>query len=289
MSESSKVFMFPEGTTSSVDPNLMMALNQNGGFNNGNWIWILFLFLLYGNNGFSGNNNLLGTGYLSNQISNDTGRDLLMQAINGNGTAIQNLANNLNVDLNSIQTAVNSVAGSIAQVGNQVGMSGMQVINAIQSGNQALASQIASCCCENKLLVTNMGYEGQIRDLQNTASLTSRLDQLANGITQGFASVGYETAQQTNALQNSLQGQTQTIIDKLSNIESNAQQDKINTLTAELTAANARAERQSELQPIIQQLNAIKGAQPSTVAVQYPQLTAYPSYLNGYSSNSFWG
>ena len=55
----SKVFMFPEsGTSTSLDPNLMMALNNNGGFGgNGNWMWIIFLFFLYPlmrNGGFYG-------------------------------------------------------------------------------------------------------------------------------------------------------------------------------------------------------------------------------------------
>ena len=44
---------------------------NNGGFGgNGNWIWIIFLFLLWGRNGWGNNGgdcgNVLGTGYLSN-------------------------------------------------------------------------------------------------------------------------------------------------------------------------------------------------------------------------------
>lgn len=58
---SEKVFMFPEGNTSgnsNVDPALLMALNNGGGFGgNGNWMWIIFLFFLYPlmrNGGFGG-------------------------------------------------------------------------------------------------------------------------------------------------------------------------------------------------------------------------------------------
>ena len=43
------IFVFPEAmkqATNSLDPNLMLALQ-----NNGNWIWILFLWLIWGNNG----------------------------------------------------------------------------------------------------------------------------------------------------------------------------------------------------------------------------------------------
>lgn len=38
--DESKVFMFPEGTKGSIDPALLMALQNNGGFGgNGAWLW----------------------------------------------------------------------------------------------------------------------------------------------------------------------------------------------------------------------------------------------------------
>lgn len=40
--ESSKIMMFPEMGNNSIDPNLLMALNNNGGFGGNNWIWIMF-------------------------------------------------------------------------------------------------------------------------------------------------------------------------------------------------------------------------------------------------------
>jgi len=136
---------------------------NNGGFGgNGNWIWIIFLFFLYGwnRNGFFGNNGVVGEG----TIASTAEREMLLQAINGNGAAIGNLATTLNCDINSVKDAINAVQSSICSVGNQVGLTGQQVINAIQQGNMSLAQQFAQCCCDNKLLVTQMGYEGQIRD-----------------------------------------------------------------------------------------------------------------------------
>ena len=54
------VLIFPDavsrGVTGGIDPNLLLALNNNGGFGgNGNWIWILFLWLIWGNNGWGNN------------------------------------------------------------------------------------------------------------------------------------------------------------------------------------------------------------------------------------------
>ena len=129
-----------------VDPNVLLAMQgrNNDGFGEGGWfIWVIFLFFLmgWGGNGF-GNN---GAGGLGNQLNNDYGREMLLQAINGNGNAISQLATTLNCDINAVQSAINSVQSQIQSVGNQVGMSGQQVINAIQAGNCQIASQIASC------------------------------------------------------------------------------------------------------------------------------------------------
>lgn len=278
-----------------IDPNVLAMMN-NGGFGNGNWIWILFLILLFGRNGFGGyGDNVAGTGYLSNQITNTAGRDLLMQAITGNGTAVQNLASSLNCDINSIKCAINGVQSSICQVGNQIGMSGQQIINAVQQGNMGLMQQIAQCCCDNKLLVTNMGYEGQIRDLQNTAQVTSRIDYLTNSVTQGFNSTAYETAQQTCALQNGMRDQTQTILNKLDAIEDSRKDRQIADLTAQLTAATSRAERAAELAPITKALSDIQCKQPNTVTVPYQPFVTVPNCiayqgLYGYGTNpGVWG
>ena len=278
-----------------IDPNVLAMMN-NGGFGNGNWIWILFLILLFGRNGFGGyGDNVAGTGYLSNQITNTAGRDLLMQAITGNGTAVQNLASSLNCDINSIKCAINGVQSSICQVGNQVGMSGQQIINAVQQGNMGLMQQIAQSCCDNKLLVTNMGYESQIRDLQNTAQVTGRIDYLTNSVTQGFNSTAYETAQQTCALQNGMRDQTQTILNKLDAIEDSRKDRQIADLTAQLTAATSRAERAAELAPITKALSDIQCKQPNTVTVPYQPFVTVPNCiayqgLYGYGTNpGVWG
>ena len=280
----SKVFMIPDAvsgyTNTALDPNLLITqIMNNGGFgNNGNWIWIIFLFLLFGRNGFGNyGDNVLGTGYLSNQINNTSGRDLLMQAINGNGNAIQNLSNMLNTNIESIKCAINSVQSSICQVGNQIGMSAADVKNAITTGNMQIAQQLAQCCCDNKILVQGMGYEGQIRDMQNTSAITGRIDQLANGITQQFSTSTYQTAQQTCNLQNSLKDQTQTILNKLDSIEDDRKNRQIADLTAQLTAANSRAERAAELAPITKALSDIQCKQPNTVTVPYQPFAAVPN------------
>ena len=127
--ESSKIMMFPEMGNNSIDPNLLMALNNNGGFGGNNWMWILFLWLIWGyggwgGNGFGGNG---GNGFLSNQIANDSGRELLMNAIQGNRDSINSLANFLNTEVNTVQNGIFTLNNAITSVGTQVGMSGLQI------------------------------------------------------------------------------------------------------------------------------------------------------------------
>lgn len=278
-----KVIMFPEagnvgGNNNGFDPNLLLALTQNGGLNGGNCIWALFLLILFGwrGNGF-GNNNYEGTGFLSNQINNTAGRDLLMQAINNNGTNLSALASTLNCDVNTIKTAINTLQNSICQVGNNLGMSIADVKNSITMGNMNIAQQIAQCCCDNKLLVQGMGYEGQLRDQVNTNTIVNTIGHVNDSVNHGFSRVSYETSQQTCSIQNGLRDQTQTILNKLDALEDSRKDREIAELTAKLATANSRAERQAELTPIYQKLNDIGCKQPNTVTVPYQPFVTVPN------------
>lgn len=278
-----KVIMFPEagnvgGNNNGFDPNLLLALTQNGGLNGGNGIWVLFLLILFGwrGNGF-GNNNYEGTGFLSNQINNTAGRDLLMQAINNNGANLSTLASSLNCDVNSIKNAINTLQNAICQVGSNLGMSIADVKNSISMGNMTIAQQIAQCCCDNKLLVQGMGYEGQLRDQVNTNNIVNTIGHVNDSVNHGFSRVSYETSQQTCSIQNGLRDQTQTILNKLDALEDSRKDREIAELTAKLTAANSRAERQAELTPIYQKLNDIGCKQPNTVTVPYQPFVTVPN------------
>lgn len=118
---------------------------------------------------------------------------MLLQAINGNGNAISQLATTLNCDINAVQSAINSVQSQIQSVGNQIGMSGQQVINAIQAGNCQIASQIASCCCDVRTAIERQGYEGQLATLNQTNTLGSKIDQQTTLISDKFCQLEMRT------------------------------------------------------------------------------------------------
>ena len=297
--------MFPEMGSNSLDPNLLMALNNNGGFGGNNWIWILFLWMIWGwgGNGAWGNNR--GDSFLSNQISNDTGRELLMNAIQGNGNAIDSLANLLNTEVQTVQNGIFTLNNAINSVGNQVGMSGLQIQNAIQSGNAAIASQICQCCCENRLAIANQtnALQSQMATNHAAATLQSAQQQAADQLAVCQQTNALTTQAERNArdITEAINAQSVMINDKFCDLEKRELQNKIDTqgdiitqLKNEITTNNQTLYFNNAFRALDDKIDAIAAKQPSTVPVQWPNLTAVNTtpYVNGgfYGyGNSFWG
>lgn len=308
----SEVIMVPDSNQrggSNFDPNLLLATMMNGGNGfggNGSWIWVIFLFFLYPlmrngfwGNGGSDNGGSSGLGSLGNLVNNDAGRELIMQAIQGNASAIQNLANMLNTSASNIQQAICGVENSITQLSGQVGLSGQQIINSVQQGNMTLASQLAECCCNLRTAITQGNYENQIATLQQTNTLTSEISGVRSAVTQGFCDTAYafrdQTCQLGQAISNSTQtikdattAQTNAIIAKLDGMERAALTDKIDaqreTISTLKTNANITAQNYATQQmigaavaPLSAALAEIKCAQPNTVTVPYYPFNITPN------------
>ena len=108
---------------------------------------------------------------MASQLNNDYGRDVLLQAINGNATAISQLATTLNCDINAVQGALNSLSAQV------------------QSGNANITSQLASCCCDIKGAITTQGYENRIANAGNTADIISKIDAQTTMINDKFCAL----------------------------------------------------------------------------------------------------
>ena len=302
--ESSKIMMFPEMGNNSIDPNLLMALNNNGGFGGNNWMWILFLWLIWGyggwgGNGFGGNG---GNGFLSNQIANDSGRELLMNAIQGNRDSINSLANLLNTEVNTVQNGIFTLNNAITSVGTQVGMSGLQIQNAIQSGNASIASQICQCCCENRLAIANQTNALQSQAAANHAAATLQsaqqqaADQLA--ICQQTNTLQNQAERDTNAILSAIGNQNTLITKEFCDLKERELQNKIDTqgdiitqLRNQISNDHQTLQFNAAFNALDNKIDAIKAAQPNTVPVQWPNITAVnttPYWGNIYGSNSFW-
>ena len=318
--DDSKIFMFPDGgtkqsnDTSSLLPLLMC---NGGGFGNGSWIWVIFLFFLYplmrnGGwfNDFGGNGNNGGClGPLANLVNNNDGRDLLMQAINGNGSAIQNLANMFNTTSDMIQAAINQVNNSVTQVGCKIDASTGALLNAGTQNTMTLANQLATCCCNLKSTIIDTAHQSQLETLRQTDTIKESVGTVGNAVTRGFADVGYALRDQTCNIEKSVDNVGDRVIAKLDAAEKSAMQDKINALQTQLTTehqtaifgqqiASAVNPLASALSGIQKEVNEIKCAQPSTVTTPYQPFVAVPNcvaaqygyYGNPYGTNlnGFW-
>lgn len=272
---------------------LMMMMGGGGGWGM-NYIWPLFLlYFLRGGfggwgNGFGGGfgcNNAAGFGFLSDQITNTSGRELLMQAINGNANAINQLSSQFNCTAGELRTALQGFSTQLCQFSGQAGMSFQQVINALQSGDAALASKFDACCCDLK---------GAIKDV-------------AIGQERGFSSVAYETQRQTCDIEKAIAGSTQAITARLDAIEKNgllekldALREKNSTLTTQLNLehqTNAiQAGTAAQIAPVAgvvndlsQRLAKIECKAPETVTLPYSPAVAVPNCLAGQFGLGCWG
>lgn len=261
-----------------LDPNLLLAMNRNNGAfgGEGGWfIWVIFLFFLmgWGGNGW-GNGNRPG---LANEINNDYGRSLLMEAIGGNRNAISNLATQLSCSEGQIQSAIAALSTQMQNVGNQIGMSGMQVINALQQGNMQIAQQIAQCCCDNKMAIC-----------QQTNTLQTAINNVATGQERGFSSIAYETQRQTCELNSAIKNSTQLILDGQRAAEMREMQNKIDLLREENSAYKSSAMTSQIVSSAVAPLNAamavlqgevagIKCKLPETVTTPYQPFVAVPN------------
>lgn len=288
MAESDKTIILPEG-------NNYPAYGGGFGFGNGfgsfNSIADLFGLAIiasmfgWGNNGFGGWGGFgggNGAGFLSNQLNNDSGRELIMNAITSQGeasrSAISNLATMLGQDFNLVNSAVSNVQNALATIAANQGMNTLQVINAIQSGNCQLASQFQQCCCENKLLVTSQGYENQLRTVAQTNEINSGIADLKATMIDQFCDLEKREMQSKIDTQADIIGQLRGQIDNAN--QTAAITGYVNSLVAPLTA----------------KVNEIAAKQLPTVNVQWPQLQAinttpyvsggiYGAYGYGYGNN----
>lgn len=293
-----------------LDPNLLLAMNKNGnGWGDGSgFMWVIFLFFLmgWGGNGwggFGGN----GRGAIANEINNDYGRSLLMDAIGGNRNAISNLATQLNCTEGQIQSAISALTSQVQSVGNQVGMTGMQTINALQQGNMQIAQQLADCCCKTNNAITAMDGNVKLAMCQQTGALTNSINNVAVGQERGFANVAYETQRQTCDLQNAIKDSTQTIVNGQQQAVMRELQNKIDSLREENSTFKSSAMTSQIVGQALAPVNAvlaglqkevgeIKCAQPNTVTVPYQPFVTVPNcvaaqyglYANA-NANGFWG
>lgn len=287
----------PENQANNALP-WMLAGQNNGGFfggNGGSAFWGALLgsvipgvFGAWNGNGYFGGNGNGAASALGAQATANSNTELVLNAINGTDADVRLLASTLNTDVDSIKLGINTVQGAIAQVGSQVGMSGLQVINAINSGNASLASQLCECCCSMKQLVTSQGYENQLATLNQTNALSGAIVGSGQRTADAIADL------KTTMVKEFCDARERDMAEKIE-----TQGNIISQLRGQIDNANQTAAItgyiNSLVSPIAKEVDDIKCKLPNTVSVNWPNLqavnvTPYVSggyYQGGY--NGFYG
>ena len=282
----------PDNQANNMLPYFLAGQNNNGGFfgaNGGSAFWgallgsvVPGLFGGWGNGfggGFGGGSAAAAS--LGAQATANNNAELILNAINGTDADVRLLATTLNTDVDSLKLGINTVQGAIAQVASQVGMSGLQVVNAIQSGNSDLASRLCSCCCEMKQLVTSQGYENQLRTVEQTNALGGAISASGQRTVDAIADLKTTMVQEFCAVK---EREMQSKID--------TQADIITQLRNEADNARQTNMISAMLAPIAKEVDDIKCRMPQTVAVTWPNLAAVnttPYVSGGYYQGGFNG
>lgn len=223
-----KVYQFGETANNGLLASILPALQNKGvdtGYllgmlNNGNngglfggrgfedIIALIIVAAIFGNGNFGFGNN-----------GNNANTELLSSMVQRNGVDLSQLAQSINCSNDRLRDAIGAVSTQICNFAGQNGLSFQQVINSILTSQNAIASQICSCCCDVKQLISESNYLTE-RGFANTNV----------GLERGFSSVAYETQRQTCDIEKAIAASTSQILEGQRAAEMRDLQDKLDAL-----------------------------------------------------------
>lgn len=242
---------------------------------NGGLLWIFLLILFggwgngFGNRGQAGQltNDAAVTGAVDAAIQRARADGLsdqaILDAIRGNQTAIQTLATTFNTDISNVQQSLCALNGGIDKLSGQIGLSGQQVINAIQTGNMSLMQQLMNCCCQIREALTAGFNEVKINSMEQANVIS---DRLRTGFTETHQLIDAQTAQMMAGFQS---------------IKDMFTQNKIDTMQATITQLQNNANNSAQtayLQNYINSQIAPMQATVNNINNRVPQVPS-PAYL----------
>lgn len=205
---------------------LMGALGNRRGDDRGDLVELLLVLMFgggygFGRGGYGFGGNGCGFGgnveieSLRNQIADNKNSSDLMGYLNSHNNVLMDVANRTNSNVDAVRTGICTINAVLGQISEKFGTTKEAIANQVIMGNKDMMAMFSQCCCEQKMLIQQMGYEGQLRDQGNHAATMQRIDQLANGITQGFSATAYEAAKHASEIMANQDKNTQRILDQM--------------------------------------------------------------------------
>ena len=250
------------------DPALMAAM-MNGGMN-GQWnnpfvylVWMMFANRWMGNYGNPTANTTTQAQIqaLQGVVQDNHNSDLLMQAVNGNTTATQQLATALNAG--GVRNGITAANGNIQLAAQQMisnnNLQSAALGNQICQGFNGVQNEILTQGYQGQLGTQAANYQNQINNLQQS-NLIQMLSQQQNQlVSNGFTQIGFQVERQGCEIKEANLANTQRIIDTLNNHWSQNDQNRINSLESQLALSQ-------QTQTILSQLNSASAASAKTTA-----------------------
>ena len=242
----------------------------NGGFGWGGdgawWLLVLFLFAANGNGFGWGGNGMNGAApYIMNTTTNnDVQRGFDQQAV-----------------MSSLGDITGAVTSGFAGVNQSLcsGFAGVNAtinsgFNAAEASNNArqianmqslfgLQSQLAQCCCDNRLATANLNATILAENCADRAAVSD-----------GIRDILQNQTANTQALINTTNQAVQGVYDKLCQLELDAKNDKIADLQAQLSQARFDASQVAQTQRLL-----LDNQAQTSALEQYLNPAAIPAYI----------
>ena len=242
----------------------------NGGFGWGGdgawWLLVLFLFAANGNGFGWGGNGMNGAApyIMSTTTNNDVQRGFDQQAV-----------------MSSLGDITGAVTSGFAGVNQSLcsGFAGVNAtinsgFNAAEASNNArqianmqslfgLQSQLAQCCCDNRLATANLNATILAENCADRAAVSD-----------GIRDILQNQTANTQALINTTNQAVQGVYDKLCQLELDAKNDKIADLQAQLSQARFDASQVAQTQRLL-----LDNQAQTSALEQYLNPAAIPAYI----------
>ena len=242
----------------------------NGGFGWGGdgawWLLVLFLFAANGNGFGWGGNGMNGAApYIMNTTTNnDVQRGFDQQAVMSSlgditGAVTSGFAG-VNQSLCSgfagVNTTINSGFNAAEASNNARQIANMQSLFGLQS-------QLAQCCCDNRLATANLNATILAENCADRAAVSD-----------GIRDILQNQTANTQALINTTNQAVQGVYDKLCQLELDAKNDKIADLQAQLSQARFDASQVAQTQRLL-----LDNQAQTSALEQYLNPAAIPAYI----------
>ena len=222
-----------------------------GGGMNGMFPWLL---MSGGFNGFGGNSGVVTRADMCSEF-NFNGLESSVRGVQ------QGLCDGFYAVNTSLLNGFHGVDNAVCNLGYQTqqGFNATQV--AMMQGQNAIQTQLANCCCENRT--------GQM--------------QLGNSMERGFCDVNYAQATNTNAIIQNAHNDTDRILARIDAFERNQDKEKIAQQAAEIQAYKQNATFGAMLDASRAEILRRTGSECPTAAylVQPPQSISFATNCNG--------